>query len=76
MNAYADEYAEAMKKQAEAVENLVDLKKQLKEKSAQLVSATGKERAELELSISAISNKIQEESEQISQYGYTVQKIV
>ena len=73
LNAYANEYAEAMKKQAEAVENLVDLKNQLKEKSSELVSATGKERAELELSISAISNKIREESEQISQYGYTVQ---
>lgn len=73
LTAYADEYAEAMKEQAKAVENLVDLKNQLKEKSSELVNATGKERAELELSISAISKKIQEESEQISQYGYTVQ---
>lgn len=73
LNAYANEYAEAMKKQAEATENLVDLKKQLKEKTSELVKATGKERAELELSISAISHQIGEEANQISQYGYTIQ---
>lgn len=73
LNAYAGEYAEAMKKQAEATENLVKLKKQLKEKTSELVNVSGRERKELEMSISAISNKIKEESEQISQYGYTVQ---
>lgn len=73
LNAYAGEYAEAMKKQAKATENLVKLKQQLKEKTAELFNATGKERAELQLSISAIAHQIGEQSEQISQYGYTVQ---
>lgn len=72
LSAYANNYAEAMKKQAEATENLVNLKKQLKEKTSDLVNATGKERVELELSISAISHQIEEESKQISEYGYTI----
>lgn len=73
LNAYANEYAEAMKNQAEATENLVSLKQQLKDKTAELINTNGKERAELELSISAIAQQIKEESNQISQYGYTVQ---
>ena len=73
LNAYQAEYSEALKKQSEATKNLVDLKQQLNEKTAALVNSTGKERAELELSISAIAHQIGEQSEQISQYGYTVQ---
>jgi len=73
LNAYQKEYTEALKNQAKATENLVSLKQQLKEKISELVNANGKERAEIQLSISAISHQIKEESEQISQYGYTIQ---
>lgn len=73
LSAYADEYAEAMKKQAEATESLVNLKKQLAEEESNLINLSGRDRAEAEMRISAISQQIKEESQQISQYGYTIQ---
>lgn len=73
LTAYAEEYAAAMKNQAKAVETLIDLKQQFKEKSNELVTATGKERGELELTIATIAQKIGEQSNLISEYGYTVQ---
>lgn len=73
LSAYADEYGEAVKKQADATENLVKLKQQLSDEEVNLIKLSGKDRAEAELRISAISNQIKKESGQISQYGYTIQ---
>lgn len=73
LNAYSSEYAEAIKNEADATQNLIKLKQQLSEEYAKLSGLSGKERAEAQLRITNITQQIQQESEQISQYGYTIQ---
>ena len=62
-----------MKKQSEATDNLVDLRKQLNEQSSIYISKSGRERMEAEMKMQKISQAIRDEMELISEYGYTIQ---
>ena len=73
LNAYQEEYASALKKQSEATDNLVDLRKQLNEQSSIYISKSGRERMEAEMKMQKISQAIRDEMELISEYGYTIQ---
>lgn len=73
LNAYQGEYAEALKEQSAATEQLVSLKEQLNQKTDELVTATGKERQDIIRNMNDITQKMGEQQEKISQYGYTIQ---
>ncbi len=72
LNAYQEEYGQAIKKEAEATETLIGLKKQLKEASEKMASGSAKERVEAEMQYSSIAKKIGEQTDLISQYGKTI----
>lgn len=73
LNAYQTEYAEALKQQSKATENLIDLRRQLVDAEKELSSATnGRDRFEAEEKIQVITEKIKEQVSMIDQYGYTI----
>lgn len=73
LSAYEGEYQEALKGQAKATENLVNLRKQLNQAQAETIAGNGKEKAEAALKVTELGRAIQEETNLISQYGYTLQ---
>ena len=72
LNAYQAEYGNALKQQAEATSNLVDLKQQLKKAQEDSLKLTGIEKIENQQLIDKLGQKIKEQSDLISQYGKTV----
>lgn len=73
LSAYQSEYEEAIKGQTTATENLVNLRQQLNQAQADYVTGSGQERVEAQMKIAELSKAIQEETNLISQYGYTIQ---
>lgn len=72
LNAYQAEYGEAIKGQAKATETLVGLKRQLAEAAKKMATSNKKEKKEAEILYSSIAKQIGEETNLISQYGYTI----
>lgn len=72
LNAYQTEYGEAIKKEAEATETLIDLKKRLAEASKRMVTGTALERAEAKQQYESIAREIGEQTDLISEYGKTI----
>ena len=72
LNAYQNEYGEAIKKQSEATQNLISLKQQLAEAQDKLLKSNGIEAQETRMLISKITQEIGEQSSLISQYGKTI----
>lgn len=75
LNAYQEEYGEAIKEQAKATETLVGLKKQQAEVAEKLTSGNARERKEAEILYSSIAQQIGEQTSLISQYGKTIQGV-
>lgn len=75
LNAYQEEYGEAIKGQAEATETLVGLRKKLAEASEQMATGNAKERKEAQILYSSIAQQIGEQTELISEYGKTIQDV-
>lgn len=72
LNAYQTEYGEAIKKEAEATETLIELKKKQAEASEKMVSSYGLEKAEAERQYNSLSQKIGEQTELVGKYGKTI----
>lgn len=72
LNAYQAEYGDALKKQAEATSNLIDLKRQLSDAQEESLKLTGIEKTENLQLIAKIAEQIKEQSDLISQYGKTI----
>ncbi len=72
LNAYQEEYAEAIKKQAEATETLIGLKQKLTEASEKMASGTALERSEAKQQYESIAREIGEQTELIGEYGKTI----
>ena len=75
LNAYQQEYGEAIKGQAEATETLVGLRKKLAEASEQMAIGNAKERKEAQILYSSIAQQIGEQTRLISEYGKTIQDV-
>lgn len=75
LNAYQQEYGEAIKGQAEATETLVGLRKKLAEASEQMATGNAKERKEAQILYSSIAQQIGEQTRLISEYGKTIQDV-
>lgn len=73
LSAYQGEYEEAIKGQSTATENLINLRQQLNQAQADYVTGNYKERVEAQMRIAELSKAIQQETDLISQYGYTIQ---
>lgn len=73
MNAYQGEYTQALKKQQEATQNLIDLREKFNETSKKLISSSGVERVELKQTLNALAKNIGEQTDLIGEYGYTVE---
>lgn len=74
LSAYQKEYEEALKNQAKATDNLIELDRQLSEQKKKLTTASGRERVEALQAISTISKSIREETTRTHEYGETIQK--
>lgn len=72
LNAYQTEYGEAIKKESEATETLVKLKKKLAEASKKMATGTALERAEAKQQYESIAREIGEQTDLISKYGKTI----
>lgn len=72
LNAYQTEYGEALKKEAEATETLIDLKKKQAEAVEKMTSSYGLEKAEAERQYNSLSQKIGEQTELVGKYGKTI----
>ena len=72
LNAYQEEYGQALKQQQEATANLINLRQQLADAQKNSLQLTGIEKNENEQLISKIGNQIKEQTELISQYGKTI----
>ena len=75
LNAYQQEYGEAIKGQAEATETLVGLRKKLAEASEQIATGNVRERKEAQILYSSIAQQIEEQTQLISEYGKTIQDV-
>ena len=73
LDAYKSEYAEAMKKKAEAVNTLTDLYKKLNEKQKE-TARTSTAEVQKEMDIKKINKLIKDQTELIGEYGYTIEK--
>lgn len=73
LTAYTNEYAEALKNQADATKNLSDLFSEYKKTQQESFTATGKEAKEAQIKMEALNGKIAEQTDLVSQYGYTIQ---
>lgn len=73
LNAYQEEYATAIKEQANATNTLVGLKQKLAEAAHNMANGNARERKEAELQYSSIARQIGEQTQLISEYGYTIQ---
>lgn len=72
LNAYADEYAEALRGQGEATSNLRDLTNQMTEAQKELAAAHEKEKQEVLFKIGEIEKAIKEEKSLLDEYQYTI----
>lgn len=72
LNAYQSEYGEAIKKEAEATETLVELKKKLTEASEKMVSGNAIERARAKQEYQSIAREIEEQTNLITEYGKVI----
>ena len=72
LNAYQAEYGEAIKKESEATETLIGLKKKLAEASEKMVTGSALERAEAKQQYESIAREIGEQTDLISEYGKTI----
>lgn len=72
LNAYQEEYGQALKQQQEATANLINLRQQLADAQKNSLQLTGIEKNENEQLISKIGSQIKEQTELISQYGKTI----
>lgn len=75
LNAYADEYAEALRGQGEATSNLKDLTTQMKtaeEEYAIAANESNKKRIEAQAKIKKIGEAIKEEQGLLEEYQYTI----
>ena len=75
LNAYQEEYGIAIKKQAEATETLVGLRKKLAEASEQMATGDAKQKKEAEILYSSIAQQIGEQTKLISEYGKTISDV-
>ena len=73
LDAYKGEYAEAMKKKAEAVNTLTDLYQKLNDKQKETASTPFAE-AQKQQDIKKINKLIGDQTELIGEYGYTIEK--
>ena len=73
LDAYKGEYAEAMKKKAEAVNTLTDLYQKLNDKQNEVASTPFAE-AQKQQDIKKINKLIGDQTELIGEYGYTIEK--
>lgn len=73
LNAYEAEYAQALKGRADATNHLIDLENQWKEANKKAIESDGLARKQAEMTREAIGHKIKEETDLISEYGYTIQ---
>lgn len=72
LNAYQEEYGQALKQQQESTANLINLRQQLADAQKNSLQLTGIEKNENEQLISKIGSQIKEQTELISQYGKTI----
>lgn len=72
LDAYKGEYAEAMKKKAEAVQTLTDLYQQLNDKQNE-VAKTSYDQSQKEMDLKKIGKLIKDQTELVGEYGYTIQ---
>lgn len=72
LDAYKGEYAEAMKKKAEAVNTLTELYQKLSDKQNE-VAKTSFDEAQKKIDIQKINKLIADQTDLIGEYGYTIQ---
>lgn len=72
LNAYADEYAEALRGQSDATTNLTNLTDQMTEAQKNYATATGKSKTEALFKIQEIGNAIKQEQSLLDEYQYTI----
>lgn len=72
LDAYKNEYGEALKKRAEAVNTLTELYEKLNDKQNQ-VAETGFAQIQKEKDINQLNKLIQDQTDLIGEYGYTIQ---
>ena len=72
LNAYQTEYGEAIKKEAEATETLIGLKKKYAEASEKMITGSALERAEAKQQCESIARQIGEQTDLISKYGKVI----
>ena len=72
LNAYQDEYVEALKGQSEATANLTDLKNQMSEAEEKYATTSGRTRQEAIINIQQIGNAIKDEQALLDEYNYTI----
>ncbi len=72
LNAYQEEYGNALKKQASATENLISLRQQLSKAQEDSVKSDGIEKIENEQLIRKLGSSIKEQTDLISEYGKTI----
>lgn len=72
LNAYADEYAEALRGQGEATSNLKDLTNQMAEAQKEYATSTGKAQQEALFKIQEVGKGIQEQKNLLDEYQYTI----
>lgn len=75
LNAYQEEYGQALKGETQATETLVGLRKKLAEAAEQMASGNAKEAKEAELLYSHTAQQIGEQTKLISSYGKTITDI-
>ena len=73
LNAYQAEYEQAIKNQAEATETLIKLREKYDEKIAESQTKSGKEARDAAISAMQIADQIKNQTNLISEYGYTIQ---
>ena len=73
LDAYKQEYGEALKNQSKATRNLIELQRQWDEANQKAITSNGKARADAELARETIGKSIQKETNLIAEYGYTIQ---
>lgn len=73
LTAYTEEYAEALKKEADATKNLADLQAELDDATTRYMTSSGRKQAEAKIEMDKLSIALKEQAGLVSEYGYTIQ---
>lgn len=73
LDAYQEQYSEALKNRAKATEHIVELQKQWDEANQKAVTSSGYAKVKAEQTRATITKALQEETSLIGEFGYTIQ---